>query len=100
MFRIKMWTKVRITMGKGTRTRLRRSIRMGIILGNEDEIRISSMRMKARMRTRLEQNENEGNDEDEMRMRNKKTMGIRLEMSIREDELRNTECKMGKFQDS
>ena len=79
-------------MGKGTRTRLRRNIRMGIILGNEDEIRISSMRMKARMRTRLEQNENEGNDEDEM--------GIRLEMSIREDELRNTECKMGKFQDS
>ena len=99
-FMIKMWTKVRITMGKGTRTRLRRSIRMGIILGNEDEIRISSMRMKARMRTRLEQNENEGNDEDEMRMRTKKTMGIRSEMSIREDELRNTECKMGKFQGS
>ena len=35
-----------------------------------------------------------------MRMRTKKTMGIRLEMSIREDELRNMECKTGKFQDS
>ena len=48
-----MWTKVRITMGKGTRTRLRRSTRMGIILGNEDEIR-----------TLL--NENEGEDEDKV----------------------------------
>ena len=52
-FMIKMWTKVRITMGKGTRTRLRRSTRMGIILGNEDEIR-----------TLL--NENEGEDEDKV----------------------------------
>ena len=35
-----------------------------------------------------------------MRMRTKKTMGMRLEMSIRKDELRNTECKMEKFQDN
>ena len=30
-------------------------------------------------------------------MRTKKTMGMRLEMSIRKDELRNTECKMEKI---
>lgn len=34
-----------------------------------------------------------------MRMRTKKMIGMRLEMSIRKDELRNTECKMGKLQD-
>ena len=31
-----------------------------------------------------------------MRMRTKKMIGMRLEMSIRNDELRNTECKMEK----
>ena len=35
-FMIKMWTKVRITMGKGTRTRLRRSIRMEIRMHGDD----------------------------------------------------------------
>ena len=54
------------------------------------------MRMKVRMRTRLVQNENEGKNDDEMRMRTKKMIGMRLEMSIRNDELRNTECKMEK----
>ena len=54
------------------------------------------MRMKVRMRTRLVQNENGGKNDDEMRMRTKKMIGMRLEMSIRKDELRNTECKMKK----
>ena len=54
------------------------------------------MRMKVRMRTRLVQNENGGKNDDEMRMRTKKMIGMRLEMSIRNDELRNTECKMEK----
>ena len=56
------------------------------------------MRMKVRMRTRLVQNENEGKNDDEMRMRTKKMIGMRLEMSIRNDELRNTECKIEKTQ--
>ena len=73
-FMIKMWTKVRITMGKGTRTRLRRSIRMeirmGMILGNEDEMRMwmgirIKMRIKMRIRARMNEDGNEGKDEDE-----------------------------------
>ena len=54
------------------------------------------MRMKVGMRIRLVQNENEGKNDDETRMRTKKMIGMRLEMSIRNDELRNTECKMEK----
>lgn len=57
------------------------------------------MRMKVRMRTRLVKNENGGKNDDETRMRTKKMIGMRLEMNIRKDELRNTECKMGKLQD-
>ena len=72
---------------------------MGMKIGMRRGTRIT-MRVKVRMRTRLEQNENEGKNDDEMRMRTKKTMGMRLEMSIRKDELRNTECKMEKFQDN
>ena len=54
------------------------------------------MRMKVRMRTRLVQNENGGKNDDETRMRTKNMIGMRLEMSIRNDKLRNTECKMEK----
>ena len=72
---------------------------IGMKIGMRRGTRIT-MRVKVRMRTRLEQNENEGKNDDEMRMRTKKTMGMRLEMSIQKDELRNTECKMEKFQDN
>ena len=72
---------------------------IGMKIGMRRGTRIT-MRVKVRMRTRLEQNENEGKNDDEMKMRTKKTMGMRLEMSIQKDELRNTECKMEKFQDN
>ena len=64
-----MWTKVRITMEEGMKARLRRSIRMGIILGNEDEIRMwmgirIKMRIKMRIRARMNEDGNEGKDQD------------------------------------